>query len=148
MKIAVLQNRQNLLNLSSHSVHEKDQNPVMEVNFNSWADDWRSILRDVNLAHQNIKILLHDNAKVFRLNHEDVCLTLYYQQLFIVTVQLAKIFSTSKQEKLNASKLFQELRNLNSQNPLSATTILQTIAALESDIDTVQGFDARGDERR
>lgn len=79
-----------------------------------WVDDLKSILFDINVCQNNLRILQHERFNKFRVNYFDSYLTLMYQQHFILIIQLAKIFSTKdKTHKRNINKLFNELQKDN-----------------------------------
>lgn len=77
----------------------------------NWANDLKSILFDINLAMRNLKVLEHDNSLKFKENYNEIFITLWYQQYFIVIVQLAKFFSNSKHQKRNIRILCNKLQN-------------------------------------
>jgi hypothetical protein len=77
-----------------------------------WADDLKPVLFDINVSLNNIFLLKHEKSTNFRINYNEVYLSLFYQQHFILIIQLTKIFSTkNKTHKRNINKLFNKFQN-------------------------------------
>jgi hypothetical protein len=76
-----------------------------------WSNDLYPILVDINVSAKNSNILHHENSKNFKEKHTDLFWELFHQQLFIVIVQLDKIFSNSCQQRRNFKKLCNRYQN-------------------------------------
>lgn len=93
-----------------------------------WADDLKSILFDINVSLNNLRILKHERFNKFRVNYFDNYLILIYHQHFILIIQLAKIFSTNdKTQKRNINKLFNELQKDSFYDDVLSKNTMETI---------------------
>ena len=101
----------------------------------TWSNELKPVLFDINVAASNLFILNHENSNTFKHRHSDLFLNLWYQQYFIVIVQLSKIFSTSDKQKLNINKLCnryknekldEKIRQILSKNKLKLTDVFGT----------------------
>lgn len=84
---------------------------ITATELQDWASDLKPILFDINVSMNNLIILEHENSNKFKHDHPNIYLTLRYQQYFILIIQLAKIFSCSKNQKRNINKLCNRYNN-------------------------------------
>lgn len=78
----------------------------------NWGNDLKPILFDINLALRNLEILKHSNSLKFKEEFKDVFMVLWYQQYFVLIIQLSKIFTKSDKHKRNINKLCAELQGV------------------------------------
>lgn len=84
---------------------------VSLTDLENWSNDLKPLLFDINLAIRNLKVLEHENSSKFKEEYNEIFIVLWYQQYFIVIIQLAKIFSNSKHQKRNFRVLCNKLQN-------------------------------------
>jgi len=98
-----------------------------------WAEDLKPVLFDINLALNNLHILLKDKRfNKFRINYFDTYLNIMYQQHFILIIQLAKIFSTNNDtHKRNVTRLFNRFQNEGLQKNIFSLSTDDTFKSIE-----------------
>lgn len=76
----------------------------------NWGNDLKPILFDINLALRNLRILDHQNSSKFKEEQNELFVILWYQQYFIIVIQLSKLFTDSDNQKRNFYKLCRKLQ--------------------------------------
>jgi len=74
----------------------------------SWFNDLNKLIQDSFIAYKHLSIVREQRGKLKFLN-EDFFVFFQYQQLFMLNIQLAKIFEAKKAQKRNIRALFQEI---------------------------------------
>lgn len=77
----------------------------------NWSDDIKPIIFDINVVANNLYILNHENSQIFKLRYPELFNHLWYQQYFIIIIQLSKIFSKSDNQKRNITKMCNRYKN-------------------------------------
>ena len=80
------------------------------IELENWGNDLKPILFDINLSLRNLKILEHQNSSKFKEEQNELFVILWYQQYFIIVIQLSKLFTDNKNQKRNFNVLVKNLK--------------------------------------
>jgi hypothetical protein len=102
---------------------------------NEWADHILPVLVDTNITATNLRIISAERKNGLHIITHGFFQNMWFQQRFILMIQLAKIFSNSKNQKSNFIKLCNRLENepfddeikkLLSENQLKLTDVFRS----------------------
>ncbi len=119
---------------------------IKAIELKEWADDILPVLIDTNITITNLRIIRIENKNDLHIIKHGFFQNMWFQQRFILMVQLAKIFSETKNQKRNFHKLCDrlesepldnEINRLLDENKLKFTEVFRT---REDIIDAVKYF--------
>lgn len=84
---------------------------IKAIELKEWADHILPVLVDINITSANLRIINVESKNGLHIIKHGFFQNMWFQQRFILMVQLAKIFSDSKNQKNNFVKLCNRLEN-------------------------------------